>query len=514
MDDLLRHAKLLLRGMWLYRRLGVAVAWVLGLIAAVVIFVMPDKYEASARIYVDTNSVLKPLLAGIAVQPNAEQQIAVLSRTLISRPNVEKLVRMADLDLTIKSREAREALIEDLTKELSIKSTGRDNLYTLSYRNPDPALATKVVQSLTTIFVESGLGDKQKDSDSARKFIDEQIKTYEKKLEEAEARLKEFKLQNLEMQFEGAEGGGTGRITELSSQLSQARLQLREAENARDAIKRQIMGTDAGGTGGDISAPEIDSRIDTMKRSLDKLLQSYTEQHPDVIGTRRIIKELEEQRKVEIAERRKAAASNPGALLSGDSVSSGLKSSLANAEANVASLRARVSEFESRFTRLKDTMRQMPQIEAQYVQLNRDYDINRKNYEGLVARRESAAISGDMESLGGIADFRLIDPPRASNTPVAPNRMLLLPLALVGSILFGMAVCFVASQVRPTFSDARTLREYAGLPVLGTLSLIKSDAMRAKQRKSLMRLAIATAVLAGIYALELLVLLFLAHRAA
>lgn len=514
MDDLLRHAKLLLRGMWLYRRLGVAAAWLLGLVAAVVILIIPDKYEASARIYVDTNSILKPLLAGIAVQPNAEQQIAVLSRTLISRPNVERLVRMADLDLSIKSREDKEALIDELSKALSIKSTGRDNLYTLSYRNPDPALATKVVQSLTTIFVESSLGDKQKDGDSARKFIDEQIKTYEKKLEEAESRLKEFKLQNLEMQFDGGEGGGTARISDLSNQLSQARLQLREAENARDAIKRQIMGGDAAATGGDISAPEIDSRIDTMKRSLDKLLQTYTEQHPDVIGTRRIIKELEEQRRVEIAERRKAAVNNPGALLGGDSVSSGLKSSLANAEANVASLRARVSEFDARFNRLKTTMRQMPQIEAQYAQLNRDYDINRKNYESLVARRESAAISGDMESLGGVADFRLIDPPRASNTPVAPNRLLMLPLAMLGSIMFGLAVCFVASQIRPTFSDARSLREYAGLPVLGTVTLIKSDEMRQKQRKSLLRLAAATAGLAGIYVVEMLVLLFMASRAA
>ena len=514
MDELLRHAKLLLRGMWLYRRLGVAAAWCFGLIAAVVIFLMPDKYEASARIYVDTDSVLKPLMAGLAVQPNSEQQIAVLSRTLISRPNIERLVRMADLDLTIKSKDAREALIDDLAKTLSIRSTGRDNLYTLSYRDTEPARATKVVQSLTTIFVEASLGNKQQDGDSARKFIDEQIKNYEKKLEEAETRLKEFKLQNLEMQFDVNEAGGGARINEMNNQLSQARLQLREAENARDAIKRQIMGSDAAATGGDIAAPEIDGRLDTMKRNLDKLLQTYTDQHPDVIGTRRIIKELEEQRRVEVAERRKAAANNPAAMLSSDSVSMGMRSQLASAEAQVASLRARVSEYEGRFARLKDGMRLMPQVEAEYAQLNRDYAVHKKNYENLVSRRESAMISSDMESLGGMADFRVIDPPRASSHPVAPNRMLLLPLALLGSLLAGAGVCLIASQIRPTFSDARSLREYAGLPLLGTISLIVSDEMRQKQRKSLMRLGMATSGLAAVFGIEMLVLLLMSAKAA
>ena len=513
MDELLRHAKLILRGMWLYRRLGVVAAWVVGLIAAIVIFLIPDKYEASARIFVDTDSVLKPLMAGIAVQPNAEQQIAVLSRTLISRPNVERLVRMADLDLTISSKEAREDLIDTLTKTLSIRSAGRDNLYTLSFRDTDPARATKVVQSLTTIFVESSLGDKQKDGDSARKFLDDQIKVYEQKLQEAETRLKEFKLQNMEMQFDMTEGGG-GRINEMNAQLSQAKLQLREAENARDAIKRQILGSDAAATGGDISAPDLDARIDTMKRNLDKLLQSYTDQHPDVIGTRRMIKELEDQRRAEVAERRKAASGNPAALLGGDTVSLAMKTQLASAEAQVASLRARVSEYESRLVRIKEGMRLMPQMEAQYSQLNRDYAIHKKNYEELVTRRESAVMSSDMESLGGVANFRLIDPPRASSTPVAPNRMLMLPLALLSSLLAGAVVCFIASQVRPTFSDARALREFSGLPLLGTVSLIVSDEMRAKHRKSLVKLGIATSALAAVYGVEMLVLLLIGARAA
>ena len=88
---------------------GVVVVGVV-VVGVVVVFKIPDQYEASARIYVDTQSILKPLMAGLTVQPNVEQQISMLSRTLISRPNVEKLIRMADMDLKAASKLEQEAL--------------------------------------------------------------------------------------------------------------------------------------------------------------------------------------------------------------------------------------------------------------------------------------------------------------------------------------------------------------------------------------------------------------------
>lgn len=508
MEDLLRRARVILRGMWLHRWLGVVIAWLVGMIAAVGVFVTPDQYQASARIYVDTDSVLKPLLSGIVVQANTEQQIAMLSRTLISRPNVEKVVRMADLDLQLKSTADKEALIERLTKTLKIKGVGRDNLYTLDYLDPNPETARKVVQSLTTIFVESSLGGKQTDSDTAKKFVDEQIKIYQKKLEDAETQLKEFKLKNLGMALDAKDGSG-GRIAEVTNQLNQARLELREAENARNALRQQVIGSDSGAVGAiTITAPEIESRIDTLKRKLDTLLQQYTDQHPDVRGTRRLIDELEAQKKLEIEARRKAAAANPSPLLGSDSVSPALRATLANAEAHVASLHARVAEYQSRHATAIAQMKLAPQIEAEYAQLNRDYDINKKNYDGLVQRREAAAISEGMSAVSGVADFRLIDPPRASRKPVAPDRRLLLPLALLAAIATGLAATFVASQLRPAFFDSQSLRESTGLPLLGVITLLPAPATQQRARRDRLRIAAAIGSLVGLYGVGILVFVF------
>jgi polysaccharide chain length determinant protein (PEP-CTERM system associated) len=518
MEEILRQAQTILRATWKHRHLGMIVAWVVGAIAAGVILRIPNQYEASARIYVDTQSILRPLMSGLAVQPNIEQQIMMLSRTLISRPNLEKLIRMADLDLDVKNKSQQEALIDSLADTLKIQGLGRDNLYTISFRDPDPGKAQRVVQALVSIFVESSLGDKRQDTDSARKFLEEQIRNYEKKLEVAENRLKEFKLRNIELA--ASEGkSGIDRLGELSTQMNLARLQLREAEHSRDALRRQIAGEepvllpDSPGSESSVSLPEIDGRIDTQKRNLDTLLQRYTEQHPDVVGTRRLIKELEEQKRQEIQARKKFAAANPGAAVSNNPVFQQLKVALAEAEANTASLRARVSEYEERYKRSTDLMKTQPQLETELAQLNRDYELDKRNYEQLVSRRDSAELSGDLDTAGSMADFRLVDPPRASSKPVAPNRLMLLPLGLLLALGGGLFAAFAASQIRPVFFDSKTLREATDLPVLGMVSLIPNEVRRLRERSSLQRFLLATGGLVLAYGIGLGFLTFLSQRA-
>lgn len=485
MEELVIQLVGYLRGMWRFRWWGLALAWLVGVGGCVAIYLMPDKYESSARVFVDTQSILRPLMSGLAVQPNVDQQIAILSRTLINRPNVEKLITMADLDLGVRGPAQREALIAELTAGLQIRGTGRDNLFTLAYADTRPDRAQRVVQSLVSLFVESGLGTKRQDTDAARRFIEEQIKNYEEKLSEAENRMKEFRLKNMALM------GDTGKdyvshIAELAAQLEQAKLELREAENSRDALQSQLVGEEPvllpqTPNPSAVSIPEIDGRIDALKRNLDDMMQRYTDQHPDVVGAKRVIEQLEKQKLDEIEARRKAGPGQFGSL-NANPVFQQMKISLAEAQARVASLRARVGEFDSRLTQARALSKMRPELEAELTQLNRDYAVHKSNYDSLVARRESANIAVEMDAQSGIAEFRLIDPPSLPVKPSAPNRLLLMPLAGLAGLAAGFALTFLISQLRPAFSDARSLRDVTGLPVLGTVSMLQSPE-RARHRK-------------------------------
>jgi polysaccharide chain length determinant protein (PEP-CTERM system associated) len=487
MNELLQQALGYLRGMWHRRWIGLAAAWLAAIVGVAVVYHTPERYEASARVYVDTESLLRPMLAGLVIQPNMDQQVALMSRTLLSRPNIEKLIRMADLDLSVKPGAARDELIDNVMKTIQLGGSSSTNLYVIGYRDPNPERARKVVQSLLAIFVESSLGDKRQDSRTAVKFVDQQIQRYEETLQAAENRLKEFKLKN--MGIAGREDY-YGRLSQLQSSIDNARLEMQAAEQARDAYKRELAGEtptflpEGPDTIAEEKVPEIDARIAALRMAQDNLLRKYTDQHPDVTAINRLIEQLEDQRQSERAARSKAVAAGtraPSRSLERNPMFQQLRLSLAEAEANVASARAKLAGYENQYRQLKAQAQLVPQVEAEFSQLNRDYEIQKKTYETLLARREAGVMGADVQDAGG-AQFRVIDPPRVSPQPVAPNRIGLLGVVVAAAIGAGLFASLVASQVMPIFHDARTLREVSKRPLLGMVSMLPTAAFTRVRR--------------------------------
>jgi polysaccharide chain length determinant protein (PEP-CTERM system associated) len=429
-------------------------------------------------------------MQGMTVIPDAGQQTAILSRTLLSRPNIAKIIRKSDLDTS--ARASAEALVDQTLDSLRITRTVYgENLYTIAFRYTDPKKARDVVQAAVSTFIEQSLGDSRSGHDSARKFLDEQIKDYDNRLKEAEARVNAFRLKYMGL-FPTTGKDFVTSMGAVSEQIRDTRLELRVAEQTREGIRRQLQEQTQEKTAAlsanpalapQITVPEIDSRIETLKRHVDELLRNYTEQHPDVLADRRLIARLEENRNREIEVRRKAAAERPNVLPSGDTVIEQLKVALNEAEANVTTVRAKLAEYESRYLQLKGAAESLPKIDTEWTQLNRDYEIQKRQYENLVSRRETASMTGKLED-AGVAEFRIIDPPRVTPAPVAPNRFLLLWGLVAGSLAAGVATSFIVSQIRPTFHNGRVLREVTGRPLLGMVSVIVGPALLSRRRRS------------------------------
>ncbi len=482
MEELLTQLQSLVRGGWKYRWYALAIGWLVSLVGFVVVYKLPDNFQASARVFVDTQSILKPLLAGMTSIPNVEQQVAIMSRTLLSQPNVERVMRMVDLDIKTNSGKGRERLIEELIAKIKIGSTQHSNIYTLSYNNENPKLAKDVVQALLTIFVEGSFGDKKQDSSKAILFIDGQIKSYEEKLVAAENALKDFKLKNIGLL--PRQGGDSGsKLLEMTDSLNQARLELAEAEQAKESIKRQVLNMESSLRSlapGAAPNPEIDARIQSVSKNLDSLRMQYTEEHPDIVAAKRLVVQLE-AKKVEEAKVKKPdvemATSNP--------VLQQLKISLSVAEAKVASMRARVDEYSIRSARLKTQTIAAPEIESQLAQLDRDYEINKSNYGKLVASREAAKLSSELNTTTEMMTFRVIDPPSVPLTPAGPKRIGLFSLVFAAGLMIGLAGAVLLSKIRPTFMSHVDLLEVTGLPILGTVSMKWTNDEQVRRKKRL-----------------------------
>ncbi len=477
----LEHVWLVLCDMWARRWFGLVAAWIVGLILAGVVLKVPERWEANAKIYVDTQTIIKPLMQGLTVQPDVDQMVSMLARTLISRPNVERLVANAGLDVDMSAAD-REQLIEMLTKQIKLNNTvGGHNLYDISYRDFDPVRAQHVVTELVSLFVSSGQGEKRHDTQEALKFLDEQIGLYEKKLDEAENRLKQFKLRNFSI-VPGSNAGQDyfARMSRVQDDLSSAEIDLRAAEQSRDALRNQLSQEQATlPTEKKNRLSDVDARIDTEQHQLYDLLHRYTEEHPDVIAARRMIEQLQ-------AERTQLLALDAGPPVESarkdDTAYAQIKVKLAEAEANVASLRARRDKIMQQLQALKASAEKVPKVEAELQQLNRDYDVIKQAYEQLVKRRESALISGDQDSSGGLANFRVVDPPRVDPQPVFPSRLALIGICLLASLAVGLGVCFALVEMFPTVRSIRELRAITSRAVLGAISL-RSDSVAAAQAR-------------------------------
>ncbi|PHV07322.1 chain length-determining protein [Janthinobacterium sp. BJB412] len=471
-----------LKGIWKYRWHGLAVMWLVATAGWTKVALLPDDYQTTARVFVDTQSILKPLLSGMTSVPNVEQQVSIMSRTLLSRPNVERVMRMVDLDINANTPREHELQLEELMSRIKIGGTSSYDIYTISYNNRNPKLVRDVVQSLLTIFVEGSFKGKKGDSQKAVQFIDDQIRSYEEKLVAAENNVKEFKLKNnFLLPRQGVDYGA--QLLLAADALNAARLELVEAEQARNAIQGQIAGDEP--ILGDelnpaaIDNPELDGRISALNKNLDALRMQYTELHPDIVAAKRLVAQLE-AKKVEDSKLKNANA-DPGKNYS--PMLQQLKVALAEADARVASIKARVQEYTARNARLLAQSNAVPEVESQLAQLNRDYLINKDNYEKLIGRREAAKLSGDLSSTTEMMSFKIIDPPTVPMTPVGPNRPLLFSAVLAGALLVGAATALLISQVRPTYLSPAQLREATGLPVLGTVSMNWTRAELVKRRR-------------------------------
>jgi len=505
MDDLTTQLLTHLKGIWKYRWVAIIAAWSITIVGSLIVYKLPDDYQASARIYVDTQNLLRPLMSGMTIAPNVEKQISFMGRTLLSRPNVERVVGMVVPDSDNMGSKEYESTVTGLMNPVTgikLGAASGPNLFTISYNNSDREYAKDIVQSLLTIFVEGNLGSDESSAEALR-FIDEQIKDYEEKLVIQENNLKTFKQKNVGL-MPGAGGDYYSQLATARENLNKTKLELRESERARDSIKQQISGDEPillMDIDGEIDPStivniDIDARIAEMRTNLDTLSLNFTDQHPDIINARRLITQLED-RKIEEAKRLKTDGFDPGRNYS--PMLQQLNLALAEGEAKVASRKARVEEYTNRYNHLKSLSNSVPEVEADLAQLNRDYQVNRSNYQKLLERRESAKISSKLGSATDLMSFKIIDPPIVSEVPVGPDRGAIYSMVFIAALAAGIGLALILSQLRPAFHSQNKLREITGIPVLGSIPMIWTVQENSSRKNRLYGLALSLLSLFGFY---------------
>lgn len=473
------------RGSWRYRWRALAAMWGVALVGWLLVYTLPNSYEARARVYVDTESVLPRLLGGLAVGTDVITRVNMMSRVLLAKPNLEKVARDTDLYLRAETPEQLERLLQGLPRTIRLEGGGRDNMYTITYVDPERQMAARVVQTLVNTFVENTLGMNQSDSDNAQRFIEGQIAEYERRLREAEDKLAEFKRKNMGL-MPGEGGDYYTRLQNAMAELTSMRQQYNVLSAKREELLRQLEGeepsfglSERGEPSQDVTS--VDGKLAEYRKQLEGLLLQFTEKHPQVVALRETIRDLEAKREEEAAAKRAGRGPRSSGInaLNINPVYQTMKIALSSTEVEMAQLRDKMGAQQANVSKLQSLVNTLPEVEAQLQQLNRDYEVNRQQHTQLLRSLETAKLSEQADQSKEDVKFRIIEPASAPLKPVGPNRPLLLTAVLFLSIATGGALAFLLHQLNPVFMSRASLREFTGLPVLGSVSYVQQSAASA-----------------------------------
>ena len=491
MQDVLQEVIDYLKGIWIKRRYIIIATWLICPISWYMISTMPDVYESEARVFVDTQSLLRPLLRGAIVETDPNTQIRLMVRTLLGRDNLERISRMTDLDVQASNSKEYEAIIKGLKDKIKITSAGRENIFTLSIENKDPELAKNIVQATLTVFTENTLGKSRNDSDSAQKFLNAQIKEYESRLTADETRLTNFK-QKYSHILPDQSGGFYNQLNSSKEKLKAIELEILENQTRLDSAKAQLALSSQNSadplnkikTNTSIQTA-YDERIADLEGQLDSLELKYTDLHPDVIQVNKSLAHLNELRSKEITKYLEESKDKEAsyASLSQSPVVQEVQIQVNQLENLIASLTVRANSYKQNVANLESKVQTLPEIEAELVALNRGYAITKKKYEDLLSRKETAMLAQQADETTDRIQFKVIDPPRAATKPSGPPRFVYFGLVTILGVGIGIAISLLMSQLTPIVTSTNQLSKATGVPIFGVVSANENLGLQRWHRK-------------------------------
>lgn len=490
---------------WQYRWFGIAAAWIICLAGWIGVGLIPDQYQSEAKVYIDTDTLLRPLLKGLAVSNDADQQVSVMLRTLITRPNIEQVIRLTDPHAASLSPAEMQDRITAVQKDVSLRSLGAKNLFGVSYTSRDPAYAQAVTQSLVSILVDSNVGDQRRDVEGVQSFISERVAEYERLLRETEKRRAAFKAANLEY-FMG--GSTEARLDKAKQELANAQADLDAAITRRNSILAQLRGTspiinvaapapiilNSNAAGRGTALAEAEARLEDLR-------SRFTDSYPDVVATKKLVDRL----------RAEAAKNVRNGTIDGNHqgisnpVYVALRAKLSDEETNVALNQHRVAQAQAALENTKRMLEKAISVERQYADIDRDYEVLHKQYEELLQRRESARLSQAVGDQQSSMVFRIVEPPQQPERPIAPNRLLFNSLVLIAGLGGGIAIAFLLGLNAERFVVSDQLRAAFDVPIIGVISNVRHAADAERMRKSVVAVSGAVGLLLVSYMAILLI---------
>jgi len=523
------------------RRRGTIIAvagviFVLGLAAALL---WPPTYQSTATILIEEQEVPQELVQS-TVTSYATQRIQTISQRVMTRANLMNIIEKYNLYEDERKRETTEEILARMRDDIKLEMISAEVVdprsgrpmpatiaFSLSFEGEDPQKVQKVASELTTLYLNENLKERSTKATETLAFLSSEADRLNRQIAELDRQLAEFKEQNINRLPELSQLN-TQMLDRTEREIADIDNQIRAMEDRRFYLKGQLEQIDPYGSDPNLSPG---ARLKALRTEYASMVARYSPEHPDVIRLKREIEALEKETgagpdrealakeldalRVQLkAAEEKYAAEHPDVQRLKKAVAAlekeyeaaaeagtgqartpdnpaylTLRAQLNSIENDIKALLARRAELENKLKDYEKRLTEMPQVERQYLALQRDYENAVAKYREIKAKEMQARVAQQLEQESKGERFTLIDPPALPEEPIKPNRPAIIFLSLVLAIGGGLGVAAVGESLDSSIRGAKGVLQTLQVMPLAVIPYLESEEERRRRKAHKWKLA-------------------------
>jgi polysaccharide chain length determinant protein (PEP-CTERM system associated) len=469
---------------------------------------LPDEYQAVAMIQVVPPRVPDTIMKA-STTATLTDRLRATEATILSRTRLEHLVKEFNLYPDRQKTEIMEDIVARMRRDIKTAPLKGD-VFQVQYTGRNPVTVMKVTERLASLFLEESLKDGQRRAEGTSSFVDAEVEEKHRQLLEMEERLTNYRVKN-SGELPTQVGSNMSAVSSLQTQLQQNSLNLNQDNSRRLFLERTIADlesqsdpvTTVGATSTDPTTMKGSAaqKLAAAQAGLDgAIARGVKPTHIDYQRWERLVAQYKKEADAEALRTTSLGPAGTGsaaaslsprekALLGYREELEALKVNIAAKEEQDKKLRARALEYQSKVDR-------SPLREAELTEIQREYDTIRGIYDGLVAKREAASMSVNLNRRQIGEQFVLLDPAQVPQRPSSPNRMAINSAGLIAGLVLGLGLVMLLEYRDSTFKTDSELGGALALPVLAVVPLMLSEAERRSKfrRRLILNLGLGSTV--------------------
>lgn len=478
----------------------------------IVYLAIPKSYQSTSTLSYEQQQINPTRMDPEQGRNQLKEAVATLQEVVLSRNNLEKLIDQFSLYEEARKRLPIEDVIETMRKDIKIMPASRGDIFSVSFQGQDPDKVMKVTNALAALFIEENLKYRGERATETSKYTSEELGMAKKVMDEKEQLMRDYKLKYYN-ELPEQRASNMERLNTLNQQSQRLQEAVQNLERTKIMAQEQVAmlrrlsaaGVSSASAPSDAQAarqPLTDGqRLQQLREHYNTLLIKYTEKHPEVVRTKRLIEQLERRSGKEPPTAPAISAKSETSAGHAETLEIGRQQiQLAEYEANLRQLRAELATLPAEIAKYQGWIEATPVREAEWNALTRDYNELRRHYDELVARNLQAQSTETLERKQKGSKFKIVDSARRPDKPFKPNFLKIFLAVIAVGLGLGLGSTIVLDFIDTSFKDASEIEDYLGVPVICALPLITSEA----EKRGKKRIFTVSLILFSLYALGLL----------